>query len=167
MAAAVAAARGAVVYVGSAGGIDSKRMLAPLLREAARLHAASSSASSPNASAAAATAAAAAAAASSSSSSSTAYPRLVIFGMGWQGQPEFAPYWAGVLPHTRGALSAVYTAAAAVLGATVSPPSINQQASQDSAVLGKGMGFVVYRTRSRLLCCSFASLSLAHHFNHA
>ena len=101
-----------MVYVGSAGGIDSKRMLAPLLRETVRLHALSSPPSSSSSFSSSSSSAAAA------DGEGYAFPPLVP-GMGWQGFPEFEPYWKGVLPHARGALGQVYGAAAAVLGATM------------------------------------------------
>jgi hypothetical protein len=108
-------ARGKLVYVGSAGGLESKAMLAPLLREAKNarlpappisplhsLHSQSQSSQSPS---------------SSSSSSSSS---LVIFGSGWGGEEEWASCcWGGVLPHKDGALDEVYRASFAVLGATM------------------------------------------------
>lgn len=87
--AAVRAAFKKLVYVGSAGGIAAKRALAALLREA-------SIAELPNA---------------------NGSPPLVIFGVGWESEPEWAPYWAGVLPHVPGALNQIYGASFAVLGA--------------------------------------------------
>ena len=98
--AAVAAARGKLVYVGSAGGIHSKIALVKLLTAAANatlpaLHADSG-------------------VDEEASLRSKSAPPLVIFGARWDLVPEWAPYYAGVLPHEPGALAAVYQSAFAV-----------------------------------------------------
>ena len=99
--AAVAAARGKLVYVGSAGGIHSKVALVNLLTAAANATLPSLNANSGTD------------VETSPPLSDNALP-LVIFGARWDLAPEWALYYAGVLPHEPGALAAVYQSAFAV-----------------------------------------------------
>ena len=101
---AVAAATGRLVYVGTAGGLESKRALAAILREAA-------SASLPRHPRGGGDDG------DSDDVGDDVAPPLALFGSGWGGHPEWAPFWRGVLPHAPGALDAVYRAAFAVIGA--------------------------------------------------
>jgi hypothetical protein len=110
--AAVAAARGKLVYVGSAGGLGSKQALVALLAAAAN---ATLPLADANADAGVASASTAAGALAGAAAAPPPPPvPLVIFGARWGLEPQWAPYWAGVLPHEPGALAAVYESAFAV-----------------------------------------------------
>jgi hypothetical protein len=112
--AAVAAARGKLVYVGSAGGLGSKQALVALLAAAANATLPLADANADAGVASAGTAAGALAGAAAAPPPPVPPVPLVIFGARWGLEPQWAPYWAGVLPHEPGALAAVYESAFAV-----------------------------------------------------
>lgn len=86
---AVLMATNKIVYVGSMGGLESKSLLAPLLREAMKANL---------------------------TSCHQCKSPLVVFGAGWDNSQEFKHIWGGLLPHAPGALSRVYDVAFAVIG---------------------------------------------------
>lgn len=103
---AVALSKDKLVYVGSVGGLESKLLLAPLLREAMKANLPICQTTS---------------LINRTSSSHVSNGQfdcspLVVFGSGWGDSVEFSSIWGGLLPHAPGALTRVYEVAFAVIG---------------------------------------------------